>query len=33
MSFLGHFKFEVDTDAQTLTMVKIAGADVGKTSK
>jgi clan AA aspartic protease (TIGR02281 family) len=33
MSFLGHFKFEVDTDAQTLTMVKIAGADAGKTSK
>jgi aspartyl protease family protein len=33
MSFLGHFKFEVDTDAQTLTMVKIAGADTGKTSK
>jgi clan AA aspartic protease (TIGR02281 family) len=33
MSFLGHFKFEVDTDAQTLTMVKIAGADASKTSK
>jgi aspartyl protease family protein len=33
MSFLGHFKFELDTDAKTLTMVKIAGADGGKTAK
>jgi clan AA aspartic protease (TIGR02281 family) len=33
MSFLGHFKFEVDSDAKTLTMVKIAGADGGKASK
>ena len=33
MSFLGHFKFELDTDAKTLTMVKIAGAESGKTTK
>jgi aspartyl protease family protein len=33
MSFLGHFKFELDTDAKTLTMVKIAGAESGKTAK
>ncbi|MCI0359131.1 MAG: retroviral-like aspartic protease family protein [Planctomycetaceae bacterium] len=32
MSFLGNFKFEVDSDAKTLTMVKIAGAE-GKASK
>lgn len=28
MSFLGNFKFEVDASAKTLTMVRIAGADV-----
>jgi clan AA aspartic protease (TIGR02281 family) len=28
MSFLRHFKFELDTNAKTLTMVKIAGADI-----
>jgi aspartyl protease family protein len=28
MSFLRHFKFELDTNAKTLTMVKVAGADV-----
>src|SRR5262245_19709096 len=33
MSFLGHFKFQVDSDAKTLTMVKIAGAESGKASK
>ncbi len=33
MSFLGHFKFELDSDAKTLTMVKIAGAESGKASK
>ncbi len=33
MSFLGNFKFELDSDAKTLTMVKIAGAEGGKTSK
>ena len=33
MSFLGHFKFELDSDAKTLTMVKIAGAESGKVSK
>jgi hypothetical protein len=33
MSFLGHFKFELDTDAKTLTMVKIAGTEGGKAAK
>lgn len=33
MSFLGNFKFEVNADAKTLTMVKIAGAEGGKASK
>ena len=33
MSFLGHFKFELDSDAKTLTMVKIAGVESGKASK
>ena len=33
MSFLGHFKFELDTGAKTLTMVKIAGAEGGKAAK
>lgn len=28
MSFLRHFKFEIDSDSKTLTMVKVAGADV-----
>ena len=28
MSFLRHFKFELDTNAKTLTMVKVAGAEV-----
>jgi aspartyl protease family protein len=28
MSFLRHFKFELDANAKTLTMVKIAGAEV-----
>src|SRR4029453_16452396 len=32
MSFLGNFKFEVNADAKTLTMVKIAGAEGGKAS-
>jgi len=33
MSFLGHFKFELDADAKTLTMVKIAGAEGPKATK
>jgi aspartyl protease family protein len=28
MSFLRHFKFELDTSAKTLTMLKVTGADV-----
>lgn len=33
MSFLEHFKFEIDSSAKKLTMVKVSGSDGSATKK